>query len=182
MCLSLPQLDLTSLGSPKNSSVAVSLVQGDDETDLGDFPVTDGAATPTFTLPAGVSGPARIRIVASPSGTTALLADCRHRPGEAIATIKVSGPSTVKEGRDLGLVVKVGGSEGKASGTVDVTSNGVDLGHTTLRKGHARVIVDTSSLSPGRHTLTVTYSGDDDYASGEATVEITVTAKQKDKK
>ncbi len=180
--LSLPQLDLTSLGSPKNSSVAVSLMQGDTETDLGEFPVTDGAASPTFTLPAGVSGPARIKIVASPSGTTALLPTVDIVRAKPSATIKVSGPSTVKEGRDLGLVVKVGGSEGKASGTVDVTSNGVDLGHSTLRKGHARVIVDTSSLSPGRHTLTVTYSGNDDYASGETTVEITVTAKKKGKK
>ena len=174
----LPQLDLTSLGSPKNTSVAVTLVHGDDETDLGDFPVTDGAASPTFMLPAGVSGPARIKIVASPSGTTALLPAIDIAAAKAEADLKVSGPSTVNEGRDLRLNVKVGGSEGKASGSVKVSSDGAALGEGTLRKGQVRVMVDTSSLSPGRHTLTVAYSGDDDYAPSQVTVDITVKAKK----
>ncbi|MGB9011617.1 MAG: 5'-nucleotidase C-terminal domain-containing protein [Aeromicrobium sp.] len=174
VAFSLPKLDLSSLGSPENTSVSLSLVQGETSSSLGSFAVNDGSASPTFTLPQDASGSARLRVTASQSGTTALLPAFDISPQ---ASIKVSGPSTVTEGRDLGLVVKVGGSEGKASGTVDVTSDGVDLGHSTVRKGHARVIVDTSSLSPGRHTLTMTYSGDDDYAAGEDTVEITVVAK-----
>ena len=70
---SLPKLDLTSLGSPKNTTVKVTLLNGGNETDLGDFPVTGGAASPSVTLPDGVSGTARLRVDAAPSGTSALL-------------------------------------------------------------------------------------------------------------
>jgi len=62
---------------------------------------------------------------------------------------------------------------------VTVTSDGVALGEGTLRNGKVRVIVDTSSLAPGTHTLTVAYSGDEAYEPGEVTVEITVKAKGK---
>lgn len=74
----LQGLDLTSLGSPQNTSVSVALVpaaEPDAEgVALGDFPVTDGAASVAATVPAGTAaGAYTLRAVADPSGTTALL-------------------------------------------------------------------------------------------------------------
>lgn len=61
------KLDLTSLGSPANTTLTVSI----DGVDLGDFPVTGGTATVDLTVPSGVPGGAQeLTLVAEPSGTT----------------------------------------------------------------------------------------------------------------
>ncbi|WP_324649370.1 ExeM/NucH family extracellular endonuclease [Georgenia sp. H159] len=66
------RLDLTSLGSPANTELSVYLVGEDGE--RGDVvhtaSVTDGAATVTFTVPAGLAGQYTLEMVAAPSGTT----------------------------------------------------------------------------------------------------------------
>jgi 5'-nucleotidase len=62
-------LDLTSLGSPANTTVVATLVDGASETELGTFPVTNGVAPVTLDVPAGAEG-AIVRLVAEPSGTT----------------------------------------------------------------------------------------------------------------
>ena len=61
--------DLTSLGSPANTSLTVSL----GETEVGTFPVASGAASVTFTVPGGVSGEVMLTLVAAPSGTTVMI-------------------------------------------------------------------------------------------------------------
>jgi len=60
------KLDLTSLGSPTNTTVRAAI----GNTELGSFTVTDGAATIQVTVPAGVSGPQTLTLTASPSTTT----------------------------------------------------------------------------------------------------------------
>ncbi|WP_370249056.1 ExeM/NucH family extracellular endonuclease [Nocardioides sp.] len=65
-------LDLTSLGSPRNTEVQVRLVGSTGQRSVGTFPVTDGAAAISFTAPADLSGlgtGVRISLVAAPSGT-----------------------------------------------------------------------------------------------------------------
>ena len=65
------RLDLTSLGSPDNTELTVSLVGADGEAAaLGTVAVTDGAATVAFTVPAGLTGQYTLEMVAAPSGTT----------------------------------------------------------------------------------------------------------------
>ncbi len=59
------QLDLTSLGSPQNTTLEVKI--GD--TVIGSVPVTDGQATVNLTVPAMTSGPRTMTLTASPSGT-----------------------------------------------------------------------------------------------------------------
>ncbi len=60
-------LDLTSLGSPANSSVSISV----GATVIGNAPVVNGAATIAFTVPAGLPADAKfLTLTASPSGTT----------------------------------------------------------------------------------------------------------------
>jgi 5'-nucleotidase len=63
--LNLSKLDLTSLGSPVNTSVTASI----DGTTVATAPVTQGAATVTFTVPAG-EGAKTLTITAVESGTT----------------------------------------------------------------------------------------------------------------
>src|SRR5690606_7459472 len=61
-------LDLTSLGSPQNTTLSIAW-EGSAST-FADVPVTDGAATVAITVPDDVTGPSVIVLTASPSGTT----------------------------------------------------------------------------------------------------------------
>lgn len=65
------KLDLTSLGSPVNTTLAASFVATDGRTaQLGSVPVTGGSATVNLTIPTTVSGQGRIILTAAPSATT----------------------------------------------------------------------------------------------------------------
>ncbi len=172
---SLPKLDLTSLGSPKNTTVKVTLHSGGNETDLGDFPVTDGAASPTVTLPSGVSGTARFRIDATPSGTSALLPAFEiEKPA---AKVEAATPPILPEGSWTVVAAKVSGDTGRPTGLVTVSEGNKVLGKAQLWRGATLVLTDARSLGPGKHTLTVSYGGDDVY--GAATDEVTVTVIKK---
>nr|WP_240643845.1 ExeM/NucH family extracellular endonuclease [Antribacter gilvus] len=68
-------LNLTSLGSPENTSVSAYLVPvggtAEQGTALGDFPVSAGAATVAVTVPEGTTaGEHTLLVTAAPSGTT----------------------------------------------------------------------------------------------------------------
>ena len=68
--LTVGNINLTSQGSPENTSITVSI--GD--TELGDFPVTAGTADISVTIPADTpAGPATLTITAPASGTTATI-------------------------------------------------------------------------------------------------------------
>jgi 5'-nucleotidase len=171
---SLPALDLTSTGSPKNTSVAVTLLNGGKETDLGDFPVTAGAATPSVTLPAGVSGSARLRIDATPSGTSALLPAFEIAKPKAVAEVDAYTLPVIFEGSRTIVGFEVSGKAGRPTGTVTVTEGDTKLGSATLQRGIGAIVADTRSLSPGRHTLTVSYGGDDTYGPAKDEVRVMV--------
>jgi 5'-nucleotidase len=65
------KLDLTSLGSPVNTTLAASYLAADGtSTPLGSVPVTGGSATVNLTIPATASGQGRIVLTAAPSATT----------------------------------------------------------------------------------------------------------------
>ena len=69
--LQVSALDLTSLGAPANTTLSVQAVpvpvEGGSATDLGSFPVTNGAASVSFTVPA--IGVYELRMTASPTNT-----------------------------------------------------------------------------------------------------------------
>ncbi|MBG6183341.1 5'-nucleotidase [Arthrobacter sp. CAN_A214] len=68
------KLDLTSLGSPVNTSLTAKYVAADgSSTDLGSFPVSGGAAAVAVTVPASASGAGSIVLVAGESQTTVTL-------------------------------------------------------------------------------------------------------------
>ena len=64
--LGVSQLDLTSLGSPANTTVTASI----GGVGVGSFPVSAGAAAISFTVPPNLAGPQTLTVVASPSNTT----------------------------------------------------------------------------------------------------------------
>ena len=74
--LEVAGLDLTSLGSPRNTAATASLVPvgADEGVELGEVKVADGVATVSVTIPASTApGEYTLQVVAEPSGTTARL-------------------------------------------------------------------------------------------------------------
>ncbi|OMH23673.1 multifunctional nuclease/2',3'-cyclic-nucleotide 2'-phosphodiesterase/5'-nucleotidase/3'-nucleotidase [Tersicoccus phoenicis] len=70
--VALSSLDLTSLGSPTNTTVAATFIDAaGTTTSLGSVPVTGGSATVRVTVPAGApTGAGVLRLVAAPTSTT----------------------------------------------------------------------------------------------------------------
>lgn len=168
--VTLPKLDLTSLGSPKNQTVTASLKDGDTTVDLGSFPVTTGAATVGFTLPASIAGNASLIVTAAPSGTTASI----PLKVKYATTTTGTAPSRAKAGTTFTVDTQVS-SDTAATGTVSVKEGDTVLATSPVVEGAASATINASKLSIDRHALTVSYSGDDTHAasSGSAgTVDI----------
>jgi len=71
VAFTVQKLDLTSLGSPANTTLAVGWVPtGGTAVALGSVPVSGGAANVTATLPASASGTGSLVLTAASSGTT----------------------------------------------------------------------------------------------------------------
>jgi 5'-nucleotidase len=66
---SVSKLDLTSLGSPANTTVTAYVRQDSNSYKIGTFGVTAGAANIAFTVPDYIAGAATVTLVANPSGT-----------------------------------------------------------------------------------------------------------------
>ncbi len=173
---SLPKLDLTSLGSPKNTTVKVTLLNGGNETDLGDFPVSAGAASPSVQLPAGVSGSARLRVDVAPSGTSALLPPFEIT--KPASTVQAATLPLIPQGSWTVVAVKVDGAAGTPTGKVTVSEGDKVLGTAKLWRGAALILTDARSLAPGKHQLTVTYAGDAANGAGTDVVAVTVLKKR----
>ena len=172
----LPNLDLTSLGSPSNTEVALTLVQGDVEVPLGAAPVAGGAASPEVTLPGDVSGDAVLRVEAAPSGTVADLPITIESAQEALAPSRVRAdalPVAVR-GLPVPVLVRVDGDQGRATGRVEIHSGETRVGAATVRGGVALALVDSRRLGTGRHGLDVRYLGDETYAPSSTSVDVRV--------
>lgn len=178
LAVTLPRLDLTSLGSPANTSVAVRLVSGGTRRDLGDVPVSGGVARLDQTLPKGVTGTAHLEVKASPSDTAAVLPSFTIEKVLADARLDVLTLPFVKRGSFSLLVAGVTGGEGRPTGTVTVTSGDTRLGTARLSCGAAVMLLDTRRLASGRQVLATTYSGDDTYAPTQRETTVTVLAKR----
>lgn len=170
----LPSLDLTSQGGSPTTAVTATLLAGADEIDLGSFPASAGRATVSFALPAGVSGPARVKIAASPTGTTAILPAFDVAEAKAEARVEAYTLPIIFQGSRTVVGFEVFGQSGRPTGTVTVSEGGKTFGTATLRHGIGVVIADTRSLAPGRHQLTVSYVGDDTYAPADDRVRVMV--------
>jgi 5'-nucleotidase len=163
--LTLPKLDLTSLGSPKNTAVAVALKSGEKTVDIGSFPVTAGAAAITFPVPAGVAGDVTLVATATPTGTSVSIPLMVKYSSATTAT----APAKAKTGTTFTVESAVSSPSGVTpTGTVSVKEGDTVLATAPLVGGKASVTVNASKLTADEHALTVAYSGDGLHAGSTA--------------
>ncbi|MEH3034012.1 MAG: 5'-nucleotidase C-terminal domain-containing protein [Aeromicrobium erythreum] len=174
----LPKLDLTSKGAPASTRGTVTLVQGDAEKTLGEFTVTNGSATPTVTLPKGVTGSARLRVDVQPTGTKVLLPPITIAQGKADTRVDAATLPFLPRGAWTFVAARVSGGEQRPTGTVSVSEGDTRLGTGRLVGGYVVVAVDARLLASGRHTWTVTYGGDDTHAGSTDTVTTTIVGRR----
>ncbi|MCR6032963.1 hypothetical protein GGQ22_16180 [Nocardioides sp. zg-579] len=170
---SLGKLDLTSLGSPVNTTVAVSLVQGKKSVRVGSFPVAEGAAEVSFTVPADLAGTWGVSVLAQPSGT---LVGAEPTPAKADATITASKKGKAKVGQKVTLKVSVAAGKASAAGKVKVFRFGKATTVKLNAKGKATVKLAAYG-KPGQKKVRVKYLGNADTASATRIVKFWVTKK-----
>jgi hypothetical protein len=90
--------------------------------------------------------------------------------GESAVTLSMSNTTVNLTATGATLALNVSASS--ASGTIDLTENGVFLGSTWVTNGHASV--NLQGLSKGTHTITATYSGDGTNAAQTTTFTVKV--------
>ncbi len=167
--LSFPRLDMTSTGSPANTRVFSQLFYGDNKSmTIASQPVTGGAATVPFTLPAGVGGAMRIETVAFPSRTKVVV------PLDVTGATVTATAAAGTFGVDLPVSVTVTGPDETPGGTVTLKKGDVTVGTGTLASGSATVSVDTTDVGAGSVPLTVSYGGDANYLATTGAVTVSV--------
>jgi 5'-nucleotidase len=158
--IALSKLDLTSTGSPANTSVSAKVTAGGKSFDVGSFPVTAGAATVAFKLPTGAVGDAVLTVTAAPTNTTVSIPLTVER---FATTTTASAPARAKTGTTFLVEAAVAPTSGVVpTGTVSVKDGDTVLASAPLdATGKASIEVSASKLSADEHALTVAYSGDD---------------------
>ncbi len=168
------KLDLTSLGSPANTSVTMTAVAADGgTTDLGSVPVTSGTAAVAFDVPAGLAEGSSVVLEAQPSGTTVTI------PVTAAAAVESNTTATAtpvqvkvsKHTSDIDVTVSSAGAT-LPTGEVVVLDGETEF-RATLTAGHATVTVGPFD-TVGPRTLEVHYLGDEVTAPSETTVDVEV--------
>jgi 5'-nucleotidase len=164
--VSLPKLDLTSLNSPKNTTVAASITSGGTTTKVGDFPVTAGAAAVDFALPPGVTGDVTLTLTAAPTSTTVAIPLSVEKLS---TTTTATAPAKAKTGTTFTVEATVDGeTDAVPTGAVTVKDGDTVLATEPLAGGKASIAVNASNLSADEHALTVAYSGDATHAPSTA--------------
>ncbi|CAM3528320.1 ExeM/NucH family extracellular endonuclease [Nocardioides zeicaulis] len=147
--------------------------------DLGTAPVTStlpttpydvpGAATVSFTLPAGLpAGTQWFTLTGATTGTVA------HLPVTvAAATSTVTGTADpITWGQAGSVAVTV--TPGTATGTVELYDGATRVGQGTVVGGTGTITVGARTLGVGSHTLTLQYLGDAAHAASTGTVTVQV--------
>lgn len=172
----LSRLDLTSLGSPLNTTVTGKLDTPGADQDLGSFPVTAGAATIAFTAPATVPAGSSYVFTAQPSGTTVTI-PAEASPVDPEATTTVATVSTVKPVvRSTEMLVRATVTDGDGpvdGGTAQVLDGDEVLASGPVEDGSALVRLPTFAEA-GSVALTVRYLGTATHEPSDS-ADVTVT-------
>jgi 5'-nucleotidase len=169
VAFTLTNLDLTSQGSPHNTSVDVYLNSSTGTRRVGTYKTTPdngGTAAVSFKAPANLSGPSTVTAIARPSNTVV-----GATPGTTAKVQKVhvvyghNGQAKVTLTSPLGDV---------PTGTVALTAKGKKVGSATLANGSASIKVSGKLLKPGAYTMRATYSGDSSHAASSDTAKLRV--------
>ncbi len=166
----LGKLDLTSQGSPVNTSVNVYAKSptSASRTLLGTFPVTDGGVSVDLDVPADLPANSPLSVVATPSMTTV----GRSPTPSAITSATITGPVTYAHDFEVHVTVDPAESHGVVSlyagtyGYIGTTPQVVN--------GSADILVHPNGLPPGEHSLLVRYSGDRTHAGSSTVLAVTV--------
>ena len=171
-------LDLTSLGSPLNTSLDVRL----DGVSIGTATVTGGATSVSATIPAGTTAGAHVlTLVATPSLTTVTLPITVSVPLPASETTLTANRTTLKAGTgqkaQLTATVKVGGAP--ASGQVEFVVDGAVVATVNLNsKGTARYDLSATPAASSREVV-ARYLGTSEVAASESAPLTIVTERVK---
>ena len=173
--LTVGTLDLTSIGSPANTSLTATFAATSDgagAVPAGSATVTGGAATIEVTIPGTASGPGYLILTAAPTGTTVVIPVAVALPASTVTATA----SPVQYGSSATIAVTVAAGGQTPTGIVTVTGpGGATLGTATLQDGAATVTLGRATLPPGSHTLIVSYSGSSTVAGSSTTVDLAVT-------
>ena len=181
-------LNLTSLGSPRNTELQIKL--GDDV--LGTVPVTttiadvttdprgiqNGLAQVSATVPVGTpTGPAVLTLVAQPSGTTVTL-PITVLPGqtESTTTLKASAADqTYGTAKPVTFTATVKLANGAAAaGTVTFSSGGTELGSAPVAAdGTAKVVLPATTAAQKLLVVATFVPADPAVAKGSASDPLT---------
>jgi 5'-nucleotidase len=167
------KLDLTSLGSPANTSLSATWVGSAAAPVI--IPVTGGAATVGVTVPRDVAGAATLVLTATPSGTTVRIPVTVAVALVATTTRATVVPRTTFQGFPAVVLVQVNAPKTRPTGSVRVSVDGVVVATRTLNKGVTAVVLP-ANLSVGTHAVTVQYLGSATLAPSSDTATLTVRA------
>ena len=166
------KLDLTSLGSPLNTSLDVQL----DGVSVGTVPVSAGSAEVSVTIPAGTSAGAHtLTLVASPSGTTVTLPlTVEANIPSSTTTLTASAASQVYGSSSRVELTATVTADVPVAGTVEFVAGDTVLGTATLQGGTATLRIP-SSIPAGTYQVVARFAGDDTVTGSESepvTVEV----------
>jgi 5'-nucleotidase len=171
-------LDLTSLGSPRNTSLEVRL----DGAALGTVAVADGAATATATIPARTAAGAHVlTLVARPSGTTVTL-PLQVTPARTATTTRLTAwPTVQKVGSPVRTTLTATVSAAKkggpaTTGTVEFVVDGTVVASAPLRFGAATATIPAASQAGSRQVV-ARYVGTSSLAPSQSSPVTLVTEK-----
>lgn len=169
-----------------NVSVAVA---GSGLTPTGTVQLSGGGYTsPACTLATGnctITVPSNKLSNGSDTLTVTYSGDASYVTATGSATLTVSAytptvtvtpaASNIAKASSLTVLVAVTGTNGTATGSVQLSGGGYTSAVTTLTGGSATIMIPGGNLSAGTDTLTANYSGDTTYFSTTGTASVTVT-------
>jgi len=160
-------LDLTSLGSPANTSLDVRL----DGTSIGTSTVSAGATTVAAVIPAGATpGQHSLTLVATPSGTTVHVPLTVKATQPTTTTLAIGGVNTAGSERTLTATVSPVG----IAGTVTFLDGATWLATERVVLGRA---VTTVALAAGTHALSARFvPTEGQWSASSGTLTVTVPA------
>ncbi|MEJ3404851.1 ExeM/NucH family extracellular endonuclease [Rathayibacter sp. YIM 133350] len=157
-------LDLTSLGSPQNTSVEVRL----DGTAIGTAPVTGGSAAISATVPAGTApGAHTLTVVAAPSGTTVTLPITVEAGTPTSTTTLSATPSSQTYGSSAVVLTATVSSTVPVSGSVQFVSGTTVLGTASLSGGVATLKLPAKTPA-GQYDVVARFAGDATVGGSES--------------
>ncbi|WP_228387453.1 MULTISPECIES: bifunctional metallophosphatase/5'-nucleotidase [unclassified Nocardioides] len=156
--LEVSMLDLTSLGSPANTTLRVSWTDGTETVEVGEVPVVAGAARVPLDLPARAAG-GTLTLLAQPSGTTIEIPIVRAPKSVARLTVAATPRKALATRTRVLVTVKVSADDA-VTGAVKVLAGGQAYSVRLNARGQGRVRIAPFQHAGARQVKAI-YTGDE---------------------